>query len=71
MSRPSPADSRRLFTRKQAAVYLGLGLRTLWSLTNCGEIPSLRFGHGRRKAVRYDVRDLDAWIEAKKRGGAR
>ena len=70
MSRPSPASSQRLFTTKQTLVYLGVCQRTLWTMTNSGEIASVRFGAGRRKSVRYDVRDLDAWIEAKK-GGTR
>jgi excisionase family DNA binding protein len=63
--------STRLRRTPEAATYLSISKRTLWTLTNVGEIPSIRFGIGSRKAVRYDIADLDAWIEAKKNGGAR
>lgn len=64
-SRPTQ-EATRLLRADQAAAYLGISPRTLWSLTNCGEIASVRFGAGRRKSVRYDLCDLEAWIEAKK-----
>lgn len=70
MSEPSSPKQRRLYTTKQAAVYLGVSERTLWTMANSGEIPSVRFGSGRRQSVRFDVADLDAWIE-KHKGGRR
>ena len=58
---------RRLLTAKQAATYLGISPRTLWSMTNSGEIPSVRFGSSRRQSVRFDVADLDQWIDSRKK----
>ncbi len=52
-----------LLTARQAAKALTISERTLWSLTQRGEIPAVRFG-GRN--VRYDPRDLDAWIQGAK-----
>ena len=54
-----------LLTAKQAAAALSISERTLWELTRSGEIPRLKIG----ASVRYDVRDLTAWID-KKKGGA-
>jgi excisionase family DNA binding protein len=61
----------RLLRAKEAALYIGIGTRTLWTLTNLRRIPSVRFDTGGRESVRYDVADLDAWIEAQKSGGSR
>lgn len=52
-----------LLTVRQAAKVLSISERTLWGLTKSGDIPAVRFG-GRN--VRYDPRDLDAWIQAAK-----
>lgn len=52
----------RLVNAKQAAMLLGIGLRKLWELTNCRDVPSVRIG----RAVRYDLGDLDRWIEQHK-----
>jgi excisionase family DNA binding protein len=54
-----------LLTPKQAALALQLSERTLWELTRRGEIPRLKIG----ASVRYDVRDLAAFVDAKKNGG--
>jgi excisionase family DNA binding protein len=51
-----------LLTAQQAAKALAISPRTLWSLTDSGEIPSVRIG----RAVRYDPVDLRTWIEARK-----
>ena len=61
----------RLLATKPAAQYLGVSERTLWTLANSGALPSVRFGFGTRKSVRYDLDDLDRWIEAHKKGGRR
>lgn len=68
MAEPSPTK-KRLFTAREAAAYLSIGTRTLWRMTNSGQVRAVRFGAGHRKSVRYDVSDLHAWIEARK--GAR
>jgi excisionase family DNA binding protein len=53
-----------LLTALQAAKALAISPRTLWSLTDSGEIPCVRIG----RAVRYDPVDLRAWIERRKSG---
>jgi len=58
----------RLLRAKEAAAYLNVSTRTLWSLSNMGKIPTIRFGTGGRHSVRYDRRDLDEWIEANRAG---
>ena len=63
--------SPRLRSARDAAAYLGISERTLWTLGNRGEIRQVRFGHGHRKAIRYDQRDLDEWIERSKGGRRR
>ena len=42
---------------------LSISERTLWSLTQCGEIPAVRVN---KRGVRYDPADLRAWIESAK-----
>ena len=51
-----------LFTAPEAAKALAISPRTLWSLTDSGEIPAVRIG----RAVRYDPSDLRAWIDRRK-----
>jgi hypothetical protein len=53
---------RRLFTRQETADYLGRSVRGLDGLVAKGAFPSVR---GDSKPM-FDVRDLDAWIEANK-----
>lgn len=45
-----------------AAKVLAISPRTLWGLTDRGEIPRIKSGG----LVRYDPRDLMAWIARKK-----
>ena len=51
-----------LLTARQAAAALSISERTLWGLTVRGELPVVRIG----RAVRYDPRDLQAWIDRSK-----
>lgn len=56
---------KRLYTLKEAGIYLG---RTIWGVRDLiwnGEIPYVRAGHSGRKMF-LDVRDLDQWIEKSK-----
>ena len=53
----------RLLTTSQAAAYLGICQRTLWSLSKAGSIPRVQVTHGPRSCPRYDRHDLDAWID--------
>jgi excisionase family DNA binding protein len=59
----STADAVRiqplLLTPKEAAKALSISDRTLWALTDRGEIPVMRIG----RSVRYDPRSLSRWIE--------
>ena len=48
-----------LINSKEACAILGIGLRKLWSLTNCNAIPSRKIG----VMVRYSPIELAAWIE--------
>lgn len=71
-------DNRNLQTNKQAtprpllkvteaARYLAVCERTIWSLVAEGAIPAVRFG----KVVRIDKADLDEFIQRMKTGDAR
>jgi excisionase family DNA binding protein len=44
---------------------LAISERTLWTLTDRGDIPVIRIG----RAVRYDPADLRRWVEANKNIG--
>lgn len=52
-----------LWRAKEAASYLAISERHLWTLTQRGEIPAVRLGD---KCVRYDLADLRAVIDARK-----
>ena len=54
-----------LLTPQQAAEALAISPRKLWSMTASGEIPHLRLG----RCVRYPYRDLERFIDQKKKGG--
>ncbi len=58
------APVKLLLTPRQAAAALQLSERTLWALTKRGEVRRLKIN----SSVRYDVKDLEAFIEAKKKG---
>jgi excisionase family DNA binding protein len=55
-----------LLSAREAAKSLRVSERTLWALTQPrGPIPFVRVG---RRGIRYDPRDLVAWIDGQKRG---
>jgi excisionase family DNA binding protein len=58
--------NRLLLTVREAAAMLAISTRTLWSLTDRGEVPAVRVG----RAVRYCIDDLRDWIKRKKGGAA-
>ena len=58
----SNRELRMLLTPKEAANALSISERTLWTLSDAGEIPTVRFG----RTVRYTPADLEAWIERRK-----
>jgi len=58
-----PEPVRLLLTAREAADALHVCERTLWGLTAPrGPIAVVKIG----RSVRYDVRDLEQWIEANK-----
>ena len=56
----------KLLKPKEAADVLAVSERTLWTLTDNGDVPAVRIGH----SVRYDPGDLAAWIEQQKNRAA-
>jgi len=54
-----------LLTPQQVAKALEISPRKLWGMTASGEIPHLRIG----RSVRYSVDALQAWIDARQKGG--
>ena len=58
------ADSGRYVDTKAAADYVGLSPSTLNRMRVTGDGP--RYSKVGRRVV-YDLRDLDSWIEARKR----
>ena len=67
MNKTTPTSPPRLVKPREAAAYLAISERTLWNLTQAGTIPAVKLA----RAVRYDIADLDAFIQAAKTKGAR
>lgn len=62
-SQTTPSQTPQfLLNYRQAARVLGISERTLFDLKEAGEIPTVKL----KRAVRFDPRDLDAWIQRKK-----
>lgn len=61
---PTPAQ-KLLLTPREAAKALSICEKTLWSLSKRGELPAVRIG----RAVRYDVADLQVFIDRQKGAG--
>ena len=53
-----------LVTVEEAARLLSVSPRTLWGMTQRGEIPRVRIG----RSVRYDPADLRNWVDEQKAG---
>lgn len=66
-TRSSAPEGPLLVDPIQAAEMLSISPRKLWSETAAGRIPVVRIG----RCTRYDLRDLIAYIDASKSGGAR
>jgi excisionase family DNA binding protein len=58
----STETPKLLWTSREAAAAMSISERTLWSLTNRGDIPCIRIG----RAVRYDPADIRSWINSQK-----
>jgi predicted DNA-binding transcriptional regulator AlpA len=65
LTRSIEKHQRRILKTPDAALYVGAGIPTMekWRLT--GEGP--RFVRLGPRAIGYDIQDLDAWIESRKR----
>ncbi len=53
---------KRLFTLKEAAVYLGRGLHGVRDMVWKGEVPVVRSG----RKMFVDIADLEAWVSRNK-----
>jgi len=60
-----PTTPAPLLTARQTAEALAISPRKLWSLTAGGALKCVRIG----RSVRYDRRDLIAFIDQQKREG--
>ena len=56
----------RLLTYRQAGELLGVTERTVWTLVDQGQLPSVRFG----RSVRIEPADLRKFIEQSKQCGS-
>ena len=59
-------DDRILIDIRETARRLSLSERTVFALKSRGELPCVRVG----KALRFRLRDLEAWAESQVTGGA-
>ncbi len=50
--------SSKVLNTKEAAVYLGMGIRTIYRLAACGQIPAAKVG----RSWRFHVDALDKWL---------
>jgi predicted DNA-binding transcriptional regulator AlpA len=60
-----PILRQRILRQREAAKYIGLAESTLEKRRGTGDGP--RFVKLGTRAIGYDVRDLDAWLEEQKR----
>jgi excisionase family DNA binding protein len=59
----SSEDSRRLLSIGQLSQQLGVSVKTLYGWVCLRQIPYLKMG----RLVKFDARDIEKWIETKKR----
>lgn len=64
---PTAGLPRLALRPKEAAKALGIGERLLWTMTNTGEIPSVKLG----RAVVYPIADLERWLSQQADKGGR
>ena len=56
-------DSRRLLSIGQLSQQLGISVKTLYGWVYLRQIPYVKMG----RLVKFDSRDIEKWIETKKR----
>ena len=54
------------FTVKELAEYISLSTDTVYHWIYCGKIPHYKFGQGKGGIVRFDIKEIEAWLEKKK-----
>lgn len=61
-------NHERLFSRSEAATYLGVSTKTLamWASTRRYDLPMVKIG----RLAKYKKKDLDAFITRRTKGGA-
>ncbi len=59
------STTKRLFTLKESAQYLGRSPCSVRSLAWAGELPTVR-SHGVGTKIFFDIVDLDKWVESNK-----
>ncbi len=64
---PPEARGLRLLSPRQVATITGLGERKVYSLISSGDLPSVLISS---RCRRIALRDLEAWIDARREGGA-
>ena len=67
---PPDGHAVRLLRTKDAAKYLSMSPWTLRRMVERGELPFISSGDN-SSAWRFDIRDLDRWIEQHRIGGQR
>ena len=66
--RLDPQEVRRLLSETETSLYLGIPAGTLRRWRSVGmEIPYIKLGTGRNSTVRYDLRDIDRYIDERRR----
>ncbi|HBN77317.1 MAG TPA: DNA-binding protein [Planctomycetaceae bacterium] len=58
-------SEQSLICSQEAAQFLSISERTLWTLTHAGEVPHIRIG----RSVRYRLSALNSWLDSKTKGG--
>lgn len=61
-----PGKSSPLFTVREAAEYLRISERHLWTITRTGKLPAIKLGRSKR----YSLADLDAYIARRRQEGS-
>ena len=62
--RTNGGDEPLALRPRAAAEMLGISARFLWDLTQRGDVPCVRLGSGKRRAVLYPVSLLRDWLAA-------
>lgn len=56
----------RLLKMEEACKYVSLHKNVIWDLIKQKKFPYVNISRGKRPVYRFDIKDLDKWIEKKK-----